>query len=119
MKPYYLNGAGDEYLRREYEELRRPFTVSASDQWGDVWRFPIERNRLHPAQKPLALMDQIVRVSSRLGDLVLDPFCGSGTTLRAAKDQGRRAIGIEKDERYCEVAAQRLSQEVFDLGGVA
>lgn len=61
--------------------------------------------------KPLPLLRAIVGDYSRHGDLILDPFMGSGTTLRAAKDLGRRAIGIEREERYCEMAAKRLDQE--------
>jgi DNA modification methylase len=70
--------------------------------------------RYHPTQKPLTLMTRII------GDLtigtVADPFMGSGSTLRAAKDLGRGAIGIEIDERYCEIAARRLAQGVLDFG---
>ena len=73
---------------------------------------------VHPTVKPVPLLGNLVRWSSLPGELVLDPFMGSGTTLRAAKDLDRRAIGIEIDERYCEVAARRLEQEVLELGGV-
>jgi site-specific DNA-methyltransferase (adenine-specific) len=69
----------------------------------------------HPCPKPLALMRELVSLFSDPGEMILDPFMGSGTTLRAAKDLGRRAVGIEIEERYCEIAAKRLSQEVFDM----
>lgn len=72
----------------------------------------------HPTSKPLPMVAQWVRWFTNPGDLVLDPFAGSGTTLRAAKDEGRRAIGMELDERYCEVIAKRLSQDTL-FGGVA
>jgi hypothetical protein len=65
----------------------------------------------HPCPKPYDAMRWLVQ---RLpGDLILDPFMGSGTTLRAAKDLGRKAIGIEIEEKYCEIAVKRLAQEVL------
>lgn len=79
-----------------------------------VWTHPIELNRggdnprLHTTQKPLPLMRELVTLFTDPGDLVLDPFMGSGTTLVAAQLEGRRAIGIELEERYCEIAAKRL-----------
>jgi site-specific DNA-methyltransferase (adenine-specific) len=72
----------------------------------------------HPTQKPLALVADLVRLFSDPGVLVLDPFAGSGTTLRAAKDEGRRAVGIELDGRYCKVTAARLAQGCL-FGGAA
>jgi DNA modification methylase len=69
----------------------------------------------HAHEKPVSLMRQLVGWATPEGDTVLDPFMGSGTTLRAAKDLGRKAIGIEIEERYCEIAARRLQQAVLPL----
>ncbi len=70
----------------------------------------------HPCPKPLPSWRKILaRLSPDDSDTVLDPLMGSGTTLRAAKDLGRKAIGIEIEERYCEIAARRMAQEVFQF----
>lgn len=73
----------------------------------------------HPCPKPLAWMTWLVSMVSKPGETIIDPFAGSGTTLRAARDLGRRAIGIELSERYCEIAAKRLAQGVLDFGSTA
>ncbi len=73
-------------------------------------------NNGHPCPKPLVWIRWLVeRVSLEAQDTILDPFLGSGTTLVAAKDLGRKAIGIEIEERYCEIAAKRCAQETLDL----
>lgn len=70
-------------------------------------------DRYHPNQKPVALMRFLCLTYSLLNDTILDFTCGSGSTLVAAKDLGRNAIGIELDEKYCEIAANRLAQGVL------
>lgn len=69
----------------------------------------------HPTEKDVDIISSLMLISTREGELVIDPYCGSGTTLRAAKDLGRRAIGIEINEAYCEIAANRLRQEVLQF----
>jgi site-specific DNA-methyltransferase (adenine-specific) len=69
----------------------------------------------HPCSRALSHMEFLVRWWSEPGDVVLDPFCGSGTTLRACLNQGRKAIGIEICEKYCEVAAKSMDQKVSDF----
>jgi site-specific DNA-methyltransferase (adenine-specific) len=70
---------------------------------------------IHPTQKPESIVAPLIEFSSNPGDLVFDPFAGSGTTLAVAKALGRRAIGVEIDEKYAERAAHRLQQEVLGL----
>jgi len=83
--------------------------------FGEVWRIPPETNTPHPAPFPLKLAKMAIAGGCKSGGIVLDPFSGSGTSLRAAKDLNRKAIGIEIEEKYCEIAANRMCQEVLEL----
>jgi site-specific DNA-methyltransferase (adenine-specific) len=80
--------------------------------WRGYNRQDRNEDRYHPTQKPEAVMRWCVAMTE---GTVLDPFMGSGTTLVAAKSLGRKSIGIEIEERYCEIAAQRCAQEVLGL----
>ena len=97
MKPYY-----------EHAKI--------AHQWMGMLQEDMSRKeeRVHPTQKPLKLIKWCISLVPD-AKTILDPFCGSGTTLVAAKDMGLTAIGIEIYEPYAEIAANRLRQEVFDF----
>lgn len=69
----------------------------------------------HPTPKPIAMVSSFVERFSKNNDIILDPFAGGGTTLLAARNLGRKVIGVELEEKYCELIAKRLSQETFDF----
>ena len=89
----------------------------AAASWGTVWRIAPQQKKPHPVAFPLEIPQRCIAAATDRGDMVVDPFMGSGTTLVAAQNLGRRAIGVDRDERYCEMAAIRLRQTVLDLGG--
>lgn len=94
--------AGTEWTGRRDSSVLSAMTVVSRKSMG----------RSHPNEKAVCLMMYLMM---KHDGLILDPFMGSGTTLRAAKDLGRKAIGIEIEERYCEIAAKRMSQSVMRL----
>lgn len=98
-------------LAKEGWKLRDKSASHASDVWAIR---PDMEAREHPAPFPLALPSTAINATA--ARVVMDPFAGSGTTLLAARNLGRKAIGIEMDERYCEIAVKRLEQQAFDFG---
>lgn len=97
-----------------YQDMKK---INNNKQMKDVWVFskPLKKEKTqgrHPAQKPLALLERIILASTNVDDLILDPFCGSGTTIIAASKLGRKCIGIEKEEKYCELIKNRFLLEL-------
>ena len=117
-----VGGGGDikTCLKRSWELVqvyRNGVINGGRDE--SVWRYPIvpSDTSLHICAKPVGLMEALICKFTRESDVLVDPFIGSGSTLVAAKIAGRRAVGIEIEERYCEMAANRLRQGVFDFAG--
>jgi len=92
------------------KDQRAGVGTSASSTWGHHERNNGIKNSLHPCPKPVPFMKWLVEKGSLEGDLVLDPFLGSGTTAVACKQLGRRCLGVEISERYLEIAVRRLAQ---------
>jgi DNA modification methylase len=114
----WIGPGGQQGLRPSYELaalFAHPDFALANRGLPDIWRSKwssIKPNG-HPAEKPVDLLRRIIRESG--GGQILDPFAGSGSTLVAAKDEGQQAVGIEIEERYCEIAAKRLAQGVLPM----
>lgn len=114
----WIGPGGQRGLRPSYELAAlfcHPTFAIADRGLPDIWRskWSSLKPHGHPAEKPEALLIRLIQESG--GGLVLDPFMGSGSTLAAAKRCGVPAIGIEAEERWCEVATRRLCQEVMSL----
>ena len=114
------NGMG-EYWRSSHEFIlfftkRKPRKLEHGNCMNVIHEKKVApTKRHHPLEKPIRLIQQLVVASSKDGEIILDPFMGSGSTLVAAKDLNRKAIGVEIEEKYCEIAATRMMQEVLSL----
>lgn len=95
----------------EKTENINEFVVRTENYPKTIQTFKMDKREGHPTQKPVALMEYLIKTYTNEGDLIIDPFMGSGTTLLAAKNTGRRAIGIEMKEEYCLMAKRRLTSE--------
>jgi len=104
------------FVRYHHEQayvLAKGSPAMPASALGDVLRWEYTENRLHPTQKPVSGLIPVVRAFSHEGDIVLDPFCGSGSTLLAAHQLGRRYLGIELDAGYCATARRQLESKSF------
>ena len=111
MAPYRENGKP-----KDWDEAGKFRDTHPSNLWTDIsvpfWSMP--ENTDHPTQKPEKLLAKIILASTNAGDMILDPFAGSGTTAVVAKKLGRRFVAIESDEEYCLLAAKRLEMAEGD-----
>ena len=94
-----------------YDEISQTYNaqLGITDVWDDI-NFYEEKNRIHPTQKPLKLINRLVLASSNEMDIILDPFMGSGTTALSCQKNNRQYIGFEIDSIYYEKSSERLNQ---------
>ncbi len=115
MKMHGTDRLKDGSTRQIHGEGKAVKDYGMRYNWWKIDNSPTKDNGGHPAPMPYGMATGQILSWSNAGDTVLDPFMGSGTTLRAAKNLGRKAIGIELEERYCEIAAKRMSQLAMQL----
>lgn len=98
-----------------YEDIIRPFEVNASVEFTDVWTFPSVKayKGKHPAEKPIDLLEHCIKSTTFAGDIILDCFAGSGSTIIAAKQTGRLGIAIEIDTAWCKSTISRIKSTQF------
>ena len=107
--------SADRFLQYQHENaylLAKGNPPQPTQRIPDVLEWKYSGNKLHPTQKPLCVLTPLIQCFSRPGDLVLDPFCGSGSTLVVAKLQARRFIGIDLNPEYCDIAANRVRSRI-------
>ena len=95
-------------VKKRSREMYRVMHAGAHNADGNL-------RRVHPTQKPVTLMTRLINDFFPTAEVIADPFMGAGSTLRSVKNLGRKAVGIEIEEQYCEAAVVRLAQEVFSL----
>lgn len=100
-----------EFIVRIYEDGTSLNKEDDSRLYGRVLHYAPIRKKHHPTEKPVAMLEHIVRMSSKEGDAILDPFFGSGSTGVACQRLGRKCVGIERYEPYCKVARERLNEQ--------
>jgi len=118
-KSWLVWDKGEGFYGRTYAEVELAWTnygVNAKIKKRDPLARGDYHGKLHPTMKPLPLFIWCIELCPGNPQTILDPFAGSCTTGRAAKDLGRKSVMVEKEERYCEIGAKRLAQEVFDFG---
>jgi modification methylase len=102
---------------RQPTALQRKLSMIPKDKFdlwfSQIWNITGESTKDHPAPFPLELADRLVRMFSFVGDVVVDPFCGSGTTMLAAQNSGRHSIGIEIDAHYCDMIQRRIDRNTL------
>ena len=112
FKPYKTKKGGltENYRKDSVDEI---ITINKGERYPlNTLFFKRDKFKLHPTQKPLDLMEYLIKTYSNKNDLILDFTCGSGTTLVAAEKLNRRWIGIELEEKYCKIAKQRLEEVI-------